>query len=118
MAELASEDELHRQIVLKLWLDNVKSSEWTEYFRNYDRAVGALVVFQDGANYAVSKSGGRNGMDETLVTGGILVADIQTAGLKFGQIGVGSDFAIAIVARIPCLNVVFFVGWSPEVATP
>src|SRR6516164_1913788 len=76
--------------------DAILTHPRTQHGRDRDRAVGLLVVFEDGEQGARHGHGGAvEGVDEAgALLLGRLVADVEPAGLGIGAVGRAGHFAI------------------------
>ena len=103
------------QLLQNVSADLVETGKGTQNLGDLDGAVFLLIIFHDGNDQTVSGGSGTDGVDEiTLVT--LLVADVETAALEAGQVGVAGDFTVGLEGGIPGFDVILLVAGSTQVA--
>ena len=103
------------QLLQNVSADLIETGEGTQDLRDLDGAVFLLIIFHNGNDQTVSGGGGADGVDKvTLVT--LLVADVETAALEAGQVGVAGDFTVGFEGGIPGFDIILLVTGSAQIA--
>ena len=103
------------QLLQNFSADLVETGEGAQDLGDLDGAVLLLIIFHDGNDQTVSGGSGTDGVDKvTLVT--LLVADVETAALEAGQVGVAGDLTVGFECGIPGFDIVLFVTGCAQVA--